>query len=245
VAVLSIADGAPRSGVLAAQPQRLTRTVSLTPDTPIFVEATSGEIRVTGRDERDVSIDIATEAPTPEQLATLLPSISEEGGALRIIARQSNGGMDQRVRSTIVLGVPRAARLESIKLLTGRIALSDLTGHIAADVTRGTLNASGIAGTVRLETGTGDLTCERARLTPGGLLRLRAFNGQLTLQLAERPADARILVLSFNGRITSDIPLQMKETFGPKFGEATLGKGDPVISVDTVTGDIAIKVAGR
>jgi DUF4097 and DUF4098 domain-containing protein YvlB len=151
--------------------------------------------------------------------------------------------MDAQVRTTIVLNVPRSAHLASIKLLTGRMLLSGLTGHVSADVTRGSLHATNVSGTLRLETGTGDLTCEAARLTPGGLLRLRTFNGQLTLRLAERPSDARILALSFNGRITSAIPLTMKDQWGPRFGETTIGKGEPIISLDTVTGDIAITVA--
>ena len=53
--------------------------------------------------------------------------------------------------------------------------------------------------------------------------------------LAERPADARIMALALNGD-QSDIPLTMKDTWGPRWGEATLGKGEPVISLDVVTG---------
>jgi hypothetical protein len=45
-----------------------------------------------------------------------------------------------------------------------------------------------------------------------------------------------------NGHISSDIPLTMKDKFGPRFGETTLGTGDPVMSADVVKGDIVIKV---
>lgn len=224
----------------AGQGARITRTVSLPANAPISIEATAGEIRITGGDNADVAIDITTDAPTAALLATLTPVVTEDLHSLRIVARQANGGQDPTVRSRITLAVPRSARLQSITLLTGTIVLGDLHGYVSAGVTRGTLTASNVSGTVRLETGTGDLTCERARLTPGGLLRLRAFNGHLMLQLAERPADARILALSFNGRIASDIPLQLTDRFGPRFGEATIGRGEPVISVDTVTGDITI-----
>ena len=65
---------------------------------------------------------------------------------------------------------------------------------------------------------------------------MRAFNGDVRLTLAERPADARILALALNGTIKSDIPLTLRETWGPRWGETTLGKGEPVISLDVVTG---------
>ena len=51
--------------------------------------------------------------------------------------------------------------------------------------------------------------------------------------------------MTFNGQITSDIPLIMKDRFGPRFGEATIGRGEPVMSLDVVKGDIAISVTRR
>ena len=94
---------------------------------------------------------------------------------------------------------------------------------------------------MRLETGIGSVTLTGARLTANGLLRLRSFNGDVRLSLAERPVDARILALAVNGHITSDIPLTQRNTWGPRWGEATLGKGEPVISIDVVTGMVEIK----
>ena len=76
-------------------------------------------------------------------------------------------------------------------------------------------------------------------------MRLRLFNGPLRIRLARVPSSARILALTFNGAITSDIPLTMKDQFGPRFGETTIGNGDPVMSVDVVKGDITIGVGGK
>jgi DUF4097 and DUF4098 domain-containing protein YvlB len=73
------------------------------------------------------------------------------------------------------------------------------------------------------------------------LLRLRTFNGDVRLTLAKPPTDARILALALNGSIESDIPLQRKDSWGPRWGEATLGTGEPVISIDVVTGRIVIR----
>ena len=109
------------------------------------------------------------------------------------------------------------------------------------DVRRGSITATDLSGAVRLETEIGDLTVDKATLSDRGLLRLRTFNGDITLTLASRPADARILALVLNGAITSDIPLATKDTWGPRWGEATLGRGEPVISLDVVTGDIALR----
>ena len=76
-------------------------------------------------------------------------------------------------------------------------------------------------------------------------MRLRVFNGPIRVRFARPPASARILAVTFNGAVSSDIPLAMRDSFGPRFGEATIGSGDPVMSLDVVKGDIAISVEKR
>jgi hypothetical protein len=75
--------------------------------------------------------------------------------------------------------------------------------------------------------------------------RRRVCNGPRRVRFARPPEHGRILAVTFNGTLTSDIPLTMKDKFGPRFGETTLGTGDPVMSLDVVTGDIAIAVDKR
>jgi hypothetical protein len=74
-------------------------------------------------------------------------------------------------------------------------------------------------------------------------MRLRTFNGNVTLELDERPANARVLALSMGGTITSDLPLTRQERWGPRWAETTIGTGEPLISIDVVNGDIALKIA--
>jgi hypothetical protein len=76
-------------------------------------------------------------------------------------------------------------------------------------------------------------------------MRLRVFNGPLRVRFARRPSSARILAVTFNGTLTSDIPLTKKDQFGPRFGETTIGAGDPTMSLDVVKGDITISVSQR
>ena len=58
-------------------------------------------------------------------------------------------------------------------------------------IRRGPIDGVERAGTLRLETGIGNVTCTDARLTPDGLLRLRAFNGDVRLTFAERARPTR------------------------------------------------------
>lgn len=201
-----------------------TLTFPVTPKTTLHVDLRDGEVRVSGSGRADVEVEV-------ERATAVL-----DGD--RIVIKS-----EPESRSRVQLKVPAGLAIDEIRIVDGQLTLEGLSGRVAADVRQGDIRASGLGGIVRLETGFGDVIVERARLTDGGLLRLRAFNGSVRLELAERPANARVLALTFNGKIESNLPLTRRETFGPKFAEATFGTGEPVISLDSVAGDITITAA--
>ncbi|MFA5908433.1 MAG: hypothetical protein WC815_06640 [Vicinamibacterales bacterium] len=231
----------PLLAALAETTDRQTRTVPLPEGRAIAIEATVGSVRIDGWDKPEAEITIERRVPTPAHQARLPIEIDDGPSRLVIRAVQADGGTDPSLRVDIVLRVPRAALIDMVRVMEGRIAINSFRGSLTADLRRGPIDATDVSGTLRLDTGIGPITITAARLLPGGLLRARAFNGAVRLRLSERPADARIMALALNGTITSAIPLTMKDTWGPRWGEATLGKGEPVISLDVVTGTIDIR----
>jgi hypothetical protein len=219
---------------------RQTRTVDLSSGRRVSVNITIGELRILGEPRQDALLEIVRTAPTLAGLNRILLASEESATEVRFTAVQANDDKDPAYRTDLTMRVPRAANLSAIRIAEGRLTLQSFAGNIDATVRRGSIDATDVQGTVRLETEIGDITVNRARLLADGLLRLRTFNGDVRLSLAERPSDARILALALNGTIASDIPLQKKESWGPRFGEATLGKGEPVMSIDVVTGRIVI-----
>jgi DUF4097 and DUF4098 domain-containing protein YvlB len=158
-----------------------------------------------------------------------------------VTALQTDNTTDPALRSDVTMRVPRTATIERVHVLEGRILIDGFDGRINGNIRRGPIDAKDISGTVRLSTEIGPVTLTNARLSENGVLRLRTFNGNVTLTLAQRPVDARIMALALNGSIKSDIPLVLRDSWGPRWGEATLGKGEPVISIDVVTGAVEIK----
>ena len=227
----------------AAVSDRQVRTLGFDPSRALAVDLTIGEVRIIGSDRADVSLEVTRQAPTAEALATMPLVVDEAAPArIRVAIVQPDGGTDPALRATVVLRVPHAARLDAVKVLEGKIVVEDFDGALTADVRRGPIEATAVGGTLRLETGIGSVIVKRARLSADGLLRLRAFNGDVRLHLAQAPTDARVLALALNGTISSALPLTMKDTWGPRFGEATIGKGSPVISIDVVTGRVEITI---
>jgi hypothetical protein len=222
---------------------RQSRVVALPADRALVVEITIGTIRIEGADRADAEIAIERDAPNAGGLARIPVVIDETPARVSVRAIQAEGATDPAFRTDVTLRVPRHAVIERAQVMEGRITVAAFAGRLTADVRRGPIEGTDVSGTLRLETGIGSVVLSGARLSPGGLLRLRAFNGDVRLTLAERPPDARILALALNGHIKSEIPLTTKETWGPRWGEATLGRGEPLISIDVITGTIDLRTA--
>ena len=218
-----------------------TRVVQLPPGKPLSIEITVGSLRIVGWDRATAEIVVERRAPSPDQLLRMPLFIDDTPERVRVTALQMDGATDPALRATVTVRVPRTALLETVKVFEGKIELEGFRGTITADIKRGPIDGRDLSGTLRLESGIGSVTVVNTRLSPGGLLRLRTFNGDVKLTLAERPADARIMALALNGHVKSDIPLTHRNTWGPRWAEATLGKGEPVISLDVVTGMVEIK----
>jgi hypothetical protein len=209
---------------------------------PIQVDATIADVSITGSNRPDVLIDVVRRAPTPADLAKYPVSIEQKSGTLEIAAVQAADGRDAKLKTEIAIAAPSTAMFQSIRVFEGRVRLTNLRASCRVDLRRGPIEAAALAGRIRLESGIGSIDVRNSELTPGGMMRLRVFNGFVRVRFARMPASARILAVTFRGTITSDIPLTRKDTFGPRFGETTIGRGEPVMSMDVVYGDIVVRV---
>lgn len=237
--VVLLAPGLARAAEVT---DRVARTLALPSGRALRVEATIADVTIVGSDRADVAVEIVRRAPTAADLTRFPVRIDESGDALRIDAVQSGEGRDPNLKAAIVIQAPAGAIVQAVRVFEGTVKISSLTQACDVDVRRGAIEASDLSGRIRLESGIGSIDVMRSTLTAGGMMRLRVFNGPLRVRLARAPDNARILAVTFNGTISSDIPLAMKDQFGPRFGETTIGSGEPVMSLDVVKGDIAIRV---
>ena len=220
---------------------RQTKVIPLPDGKPLVIEITIGNVRIEGWDKSDVEITVERRVPAAAQFSQLPISIAEVPPGVVVRAVQNDDATDPAFKSDVTVRIPRSAIIERLSVVEGRISIEGFTGSINGTIRRGPIEAKDISGTIRLETQIGSVTLTNAKLSANGLLRLRTFNGDVKLTFGERPANARIMALALNGSIKSDIPLALRESWGPRWGEATLGKGEPVISIDVVTGQVEIR----
>ena len=224
----------------ARDSDRLTRTLLVVPTTSLTIRATVGSITVAGWNRAHVSVEVTRRAPSPSQLAALSFEVLEGNKTVTIAVLQADGGRDAALASGLTVWVPANQRFDAVELFEGRISLRDLSGGVRARVEHGSINATSLRGDIRLETVVGDIRLADAAPGSGDTIRLRAFNGDVVLGLASQLQHARMLALSLGGAVHSEVPLTRRTEAGPRFAETTLGRGDALISIDTVRGDIRI-----
>ncbi len=230
-------------GARAEVSDRQSRTVPLGPDARVTLDATIAEVHLIGWDRPEAAIEIVRRVPAPDRFSHLPVSIDDDTpGALAIRVVQADDQRDPALAARITLRLPRTVRIERLAVFEGAIVVEHLAGEVRADLARGPITGTDLAGRIRLETTIGAIDVKEVDLRADGFVKLRTFNGGVGLELARVPRDARIMALALDGVIRSDVPLRREERWGPRFAETSLGRGEPVLSIETTTGDIAIRV---
>lgn len=232
---------APVTAARLAADDRSERAFTLAAGQSLGIAMTVGSLRVTGdAARRDVRVEILRRAPSADALARIPVVVTETADGPRLALTQTAGGADPALRTDVVVTAPLTAALGPLSVAEGRIDLRGLRGRVRATLARGPIAAEDVGGILRLETTIGAVDVTRAVLDANGLLRLRAFNGDVRLGLAAPLRDTRVMALALNGTVTSAVPLTLKDGWGPRWGEATVGRPDRVVSIDVVTGAIRI-----
>ena len=182
-----------RTSTAASSPLPAGKTLS--------IEVTVGTVRIEGWDRTDAEITIERHAPAAGAIWRGCRSSSTTRRRASAFARRRlDGGTDPALRADVIVRVPRAAVIDRVQVLEGRIAIESASpARSPPTFAAGPIDGKDLSGTLRLEAGIGSVMLTDTRLSADGLLRLRAFNGDVRLTLAERPADARIMALALNG----------------------------------------------
>jgi hypothetical protein len=221
---------------------RTSRVVSIAAGTPIRIDATVADVVITGSARTDLRIEIERRVPGRDDLARLPVTIDSGTDGVRIAALQEHDARNADLKAIITIAAPADADLRSVRVFEGSVKVTNLKRACDVELRRGVIDADRLAGRIRLESGLGGIDVRDSELTADGLMRLRVFNGPLRVRFARQPTNARILAVTLNGAIASEIPLTMKDQFGPRFGESTIGTGNPLLSADVVKGDITFSV---
>lgn len=124
------------------------------------------------------------------------------------------------------------------RTVKGSVEAQCLAGDVEAYTVDGSIGLSA-AGHVLAETVNGSIRASLDTRDWERPLELRTVNGGITVEL--RPGtNTQVRAATINGEISTEFPLRLQETSGPKSVAGTIGKGGAELNVATVNGRVEL-----
>jgi DUF4097 and DUF4098 domain-containing protein YvlB len=248
-ALLVLALGAEASDHRGAYTEEFHQTYTLTTDGRVELDNINGSVHISTWDRNDVKVDAVKYADEKERLDEAQIEIDSGKDYVSIRTRYRDhdlnfnwGSHNNPPSVEYTLTVPRAIRLDEIKLINGSLDITGVSGEVRASCINGKLEAHNLAGRADLSTINGRLDARFDELS-GSSVELKSVNGSLELTI---PSDskAEIEASTVSGGIENDFGLRVNHhRYVGHDLRGELGSGGPRIKLENVNGHIEIRHA--
>ena len=212
----------------------------VTDECAVTIETSSGDVKVTGWDRRQLSL-------RSEKTAV----VEQHGNKVQI--RPLRGRLGD-----IALRVPRSCDI-TLRMAGGDVELGDLSGRVSLQSMSGDVNVADLQGELEVHTVSGDISCRSCRLSrvsvdsasgdvtiespleSGGSYHIRKASGDLLLLLPE-DQQGTLRTRSVSGDVECQLPHEMRWRDRHE-REVLINGGGVEFQVESVSGDIHIEAA--
>ncbi|MFZ1931345.1 MAG: DUF4097 family beta strand repeat-containing protein [Candidatus Sulfotelmatobacter sp.] len=219
---------------------------ALSPDGRVELENINGAVHISTWDQNEVKVDAVKYADSKEKLDEAHIDIDSGKDHISIRTKYPEhdhwGSNNNPASVEYTLTVPRAARLDEIKLVNGALDVTGASGEVHASCVNGSLEAHNLSGQAELSTVNGRLEVTFNQL-PSSQINLSSVNGAVEMTI---PSDskAEIEASTVSGRIENDFGLHLnRHQFVGNNLHGELGTGGPRIKLSSVNGRIEIRHA--
>lgn len=220
--------------------ETLRRSYNLKSGGRITLENTRGNIHISSWDENRVEI-VAEKSGENEEDMELVPiEIDSRPDELKIESLFPEYAPELYVRVNYRVRVPRNVDLKLIQTINGEIEVSEVNGRAILLTDYGQITIKKFSGILRAESlSYGDIDCELTKVDKSDHFDLQNMNGTISVKIP-KGVDAFWIVRTLNGTIDSDIPFEIRDSFGPKVAHHPNDRGEPLVRAYSVNGNIQI-----
>jgi hypothetical protein len=248
-ALFALALGAHASDHRGAFTEEFHQTYALTPDGRVELDNINGSVHISTWDQDEVKVDAIKSADEKDRLDEARIEIDSDKDHLSIRTKYRDhdlsfnwGSRNNPPSIEYTLTVPRAARLDEIKLINGSLDVTGASGEVHASCINGRLEAHNLSGRADLSTINGRMDVHFEEL-PSSSIELHSVNGSVELTI---PSDskAEIEASTVSGGIENDFGLHVNHhRYVGHDLRGELGTGGPRIKLENVNGRIEIRHA--
>lgn len=248
-ALLILALGAHAADRRGALTEEFHQTYALTADGRVELDNINGDVHISSWDRNEVKVDAVKYADTKERLDEAKIEIDARNDSIAIRTKYPNhdhtwnwGSHNNPAGVEYTLTVPRAARLDEIKLINGELDVNGVTGEVNASCINGRLQAHNLAGRARLSNINGKLEARFDQLS-GQRVELNSVNGSVELTIPS-DSNAEVEATTVSGGINNDFGLHVNNHhFIGHDLRGELGSGGARIKISNVNGRVDVRHA--
>ena len=241
---LAISAAASDHGKITAE---FHQTYPLGANASVALENINGAVHITTWERNEVRVDAIKTAFSQERLDEAKIEVDARPDRVSIQTRypdhQGNNDYEDRPATVeYTLTVPRAVRLDEIKLVNGGLDVTGVMGEVRASLVNGNLNATGLGGPLKLSTvnGRSDVALTRLGDSP---VEISSVNGHLQVTLPSN-AKAELEASTVNGGISNDFGLRVhKHRYVGSDMHGQLAGGGTRVRLSDVNGRIEVRHA--
>jgi Putative adhesin len=245
-ALLTLALGAHASDHRGALTAEFHQTYALTADGRVELDNINGDVHISSWDRNEVKVDAVKYADTKQRLEEAKIEIDSRNDSLSIRTKYPDqdhtwnwGSHNNPASVEYTLTVPRAARLDEIKLINGELDVTGVSGEVNASCINGRLEAHNLAGRARLSTINGHLDARFDQLA-GQRVELNSINGSVALTIPS-DSNAEIEASTISGGINNDFGLHVNHhRFVGHDLRGELGSGGAHIKLANINGRVDV-----
>ena len=243
-ALLVLAAAAHASDHRGSMTEEFHQTYTLTADGRVEFDNINGDVHISSWDRNEVKVDAVKYADTKERLDEAKIEVDARNDSISIRTHypdhdNSWGRHNNPASVEYTLTVPRAARLDEIKLINGGLDISGVTGEVRASCINGRLEAQNLAGRAHLSTINGRLMAKFDQLGKESV-ELNSVNGSVDLTIPS-DSNAEVEATTVSGNINNDFGLHVNHhRFVGHDLRGEIGSGGPHIRISNVNGRVEV-----
>jgi hypothetical protein len=235
------------------------QTWNLAPGKTLEIEGVNGAVHATGTAAKEVEVSAWKRAKRSDPAEVTIEVLEHADGITLCVRYPDRHGShntcepgghshmnldDNDVTVDFEVGVPAGVRFVG-RMVNGSVEATGLTADAEGHTVNGSVTLE-TRGRAEAQTVNGAVRARLGRLGASGPVSFRTVNGSITLELPEG-IGAEVRAQTLNGAIETDFPvtvMHVKHRFVGDKLEGTIGKGGPLLELETVNGGIRLRRIG-
>ncbi len=238
---LLVACLVPALALAQTETERFHKVVPLGPGGTLDLSSFSGQVRITGTEAGQVTID-ATRRADREHLDHIKLDVQSSGSTVTIEANKKDPGWEHHnnnvVETDFEIQVPRDAKLD-IHVFSSPVRISGVSGAQTLKTFSGSLNVDDSSGQLTAETFSGQVDVKLAPAASEPNLSVHTFSAPITLTMPDS-VRGRVEFNTFSGDMRSDLPITLQRQSRKHLIGDLGGGGNAQVQLKTFSGSVHI-----